>query len=220
MYSFGNRSDTQILDEPFYAYYLHSNEEVKHPGRTEIISSQSISYDEVVTRLMNQGSKDENLFIKNMAHHLENSDWSFLKHCKNILLIRHPKQLIASFAQIIPNPKMRDIGLKIEHDILTYLITEQVPFCVIDSKDLLASPQQFLIKLCAFLDISFDENMLSWPKGPRSEDGVWAKYWYRNVHQTCGFQLQSTSSRTFPTELAPLLKEAMSYYNILSEYKI
>ena len=42
MYSFAQREDTRVLDEPFYAYYLtHVNPLADHPGKEEIINSQS-----------------------------------------------------------------------------------------------------------------------------------------------------------------------------------
>ncbi len=38
MYSFAQRKDTVVVDEPFYAFYLLNNE-VNHPGKDEIIKS-------------------------------------------------------------------------------------------------------------------------------------------------------------------------------------
>ena len=39
-----------------------------------------------------------------------------------------------------------------------------------------------LIDLCDFSEIKFHSKMLSWKKGGIAEDGIWAKYWYKNVH--------------------------------------
>jgi len=44
-----------------------------------------------------------------------------------------------------------------------------------------------LSQLCAAVGIEFDEAMLSWPPGPRSEDGVWAPHWYAAVERSTGF---------------------------------
>ena len=30
--------------------------------------------------------------------------------------------------------------------------------------------------------------MLSWDRGGIKEDGIWAKYWYENVHKSQGFK--------------------------------
>ena len=37
MYAFGNRADTQIVDEPFYGAYLHHSN-AGHPMRAEIMA--------------------------------------------------------------------------------------------------------------------------------------------------------------------------------------
>ena len=39
MYAFGARPDFDIIDEPFYAAYLHKTG-INHPMRDEIIASQ------------------------------------------------------------------------------------------------------------------------------------------------------------------------------------
>lgn len=39
MYSFAQRNDTQVLDEPLYAHYLRITG-LKHPGREEVLQSQ------------------------------------------------------------------------------------------------------------------------------------------------------------------------------------
>ncbi len=41
--------------------------------------------------------------------------------------------------------------------------------------------------LCRACGIAFDEAMLSWPKGPKSFDGVWAPHWYNAVWESTGF---------------------------------
>ena len=38
MYSFAQRSDTKVVDEPFYAYYLTQvNNKVDHPGKRKLL---------------------------------------------------------------------------------------------------------------------------------------------------------------------------------------
>jgi len=50
MYSFGNRDDFEIIDEPFYANYLIETG-LDHPMREEIILSQSESVTGVIDNL-------------------------------------------------------------------------------------------------------------------------------------------------------------------------
>ena len=58
---------------------------------------------------------------------------------------------------------------------------------LLTSEELLNSPQLELENLCDFLKIKFYNNMLNWDRGGIKEDGVWAKYWYENVHNSQGF---------------------------------
>lgn len=215
MYSFGNRQDTAVIDEPFYAHYLKMHPEIEHPGREETLQSQSTDYKEVVSTLINPTGERPNLFIKNMAHHLDGCDWSFINQMKNIFLIRNPRQLIASFAQVIEKPTMLDIGLELEYLIYEYTVENNIDVLVIDSGELLKDSKSYFMILCQELSIPFTDRMLSWEPGPRPEDGVWAKYWYANVHTSSGFKKQKTSNRPFPENLKPLLERAQHYYDLL-----
>lgn len=217
MYSFAQRSDTTVEDEPFYACYL-TKTEVDHPGKRDVLDSQS-SNEEVVRQIIFNERQRPVVFIKNMAHHIEIlEDDSFLNKCINIFLIRDPKQIIASYAQVIELPVMRDIGIEYEYRLFNKLISQNP--IVIDSGLLLQNPKSVLKKLCDRISIPFEESMLRWEAGPKSYDGIWAPYWYANVHQSIGFEKQSRSERPFPDHLKPLLEEANKYYQELIQHAI
>jgi hypothetical protein len=91
---------------------------------------------------------------------------------------------------------------------------------VLDAKQVLLNPRRVLSRLCQQIDIPFDEAMLSWPAGPRPEDGIWAKYWYHSVHQSTGFQAYQPKTTPFPEHLKPLLAECQPYYEQLSALAI
>ena len=61
-------------------------------------------------------------------------------------------------------------------------------------------------QLCERLGLDFDEAMLSWPAGPRPEDGVWAPHWYHNVHRSTGFAPYRPKTDPFPERLEGLLE--------------
>jgi hypothetical protein len=221
MYSFGNRTDFSVVDEPMYAHYLLHNP-IEHPGQEETLKSLPHSMEEIKKQLIFKplSANQPYYFIKNMAHHFEGvKDIRFLLALDNLFLIRDPYQLIASFAQVIPNPTMLDIGLKKEWELFEYLQDHgKTPF-VLDSNSVLADPENKLKQLCTALDIPFSEQMLKWEAGPRKEDGVWAKYWYANVHKSTGFAKQKTSSRVLEKRLYPLYEEAKIYYDKLAAFK-
>ena len=60
--------------------------------------------------------------------------------------------------------------------------------------------------------------MLSWPEGPKPEDGVWAKHWYENVHASTGFTPYSPRTEGFPKHLKPLLDVCVPLYDKLKAY--
>ena len=214
MYSFGNRKDTTVVDEPMYAYYL-KNTDVNHPGKEEILESLPEQLEEVKNNLLFNHVDTPLYFIKNMAHHFICDDWSFLLKMDNVFLIRDLKKLIISFSKVIKNPTLRDIGIKREFEIYNYLLKNGVEPIVLDSGELIKNPAVILQKLCSLLHIPFTKDMLSWAPGKRKEDGVWAKYWYNNVHKTNGFQPRITKDVDMPQELLPLYEEARPYYENL-----
>jgi hypothetical protein len=218
MYSFASRPDTRVVDEPFYGYYL-SIRAVDHPGREEIVASMENDPTKIVETLLATGER-EVLFIKNMAHHLIDIDERFFKGVRNLFLIRHPRQLIASFAQVIREPTMDDIGVEKQYQLYKSICRHDRSPLVLDSGELLKDPGTVLRKLCEALGLTFFESMLSWKPGPIPEDGIWAKYWYSSVHQSTGFQPQPTSNRPFPDRLTTLLEESMPYYNLLFDNSI
>ena len=214
MYSFSRRPDTKVIDEPFYAHYL-SKTGIDHPGKEETLSFMSSDITKVIKHIKNINNCDV-LFLKNMAHHHQQMDLSFLDDMTNLFLVRNPKQLIASFAQIIKAPTMQDIGLKKSWDLYKLISKNgQKPY-VLDSAEILKNPEGLLKKLCSNLNISFFESMLSRSKGGIEEDGPWAKYWYKNVHNSMGFVKQKSSERDLPKNCESLHFEALKYYNKLT----
>lgn len=219
MYSFGQRADTIVFDEPLYAHYLRVTG-VEHPGQHEILAVQENDGNKVVQDLL-LGSFDKPVaFFKQMTHHLVALDESFLQQMKNILFIRDPKQIISSYAQVRPDVNMQDIGIAKQWQLYQQLTGQNQHCAVLDSNEILKAPEKVLTALCAAIDIPFDKAMLQWPAGPKEADGVWAKYWYANVHKSTGFEKQATSSRALPEYLEPLYQESKTYYDQLFQHSI
>ncbi len=217
MYSFAQRSDTLVIDEPFYAVYF-SKTNVDHPGKEDVLNAQSASEEKVKAEVFRQHEKPV-YFVKNMAHHIEvMTDHAFISQCINIFLIRNPKQIIASYAQVIEKPVMRDIGIEYEWKLFEEL--NDPKSIVLDSGLLLENPESVLKQVCDSAGIAFEKQMLNWKSGPKLYDGVWAPHWYANVHKSSGFEKQPTSERALPDHLKPLADEADVYYKKLLHHAI
>lgn len=214
MYSFAQREDTRVKDEPFYGYYLRLTGLI-HPGRKRIMNSMSNDIDEVTNGLLSQNHGDQILFVKNMAQHHIDVDHNFFRSVRNIFLIRRPEELLVSFAKVIKNPSIDDIGVRKSWELYHQLTEDGQTPIVIDSGELLKDPELMLARLCGAIGISFDKNMLTWPSGSRKEDGVWADYWYHNVHKSTGFIKSQPKEVKVPDELKIVCNEATTYYDEL-----
>ena len=62
--------------------------------------------------------------------------------------------------------------------------------------------------------------MLKWKKGPKIEDGVWAKYWYKNVHKSTGFINKNYNTIKLSYKNTKLLQSCLPYYNYLKTKSI
>ncbi|MCP4438629.1 MAG: sulfotransferase family protein [Aureispira sp.] len=219
MYSFAQRKDTVVVDEPLYAYYL-AHTGIVHPGQDEILASQSQDAQEVIKTMISGKWPKTILFLKNMAHHIIGIDEQFLENLINIIFIRQPKQIIASYAKVREKPTIEDIGTLNQYRLYQKLKKVGNNPIVLDSAELLKAPKVVLKQLCEQIGIPFMDTMLQWEAGVREEDGVWAKYWYTNVHKTTGFQIQKTSSRNLPEDLEPLYEKLRPYYEEMAKYSI
>ena len=218
MYSFGQRQDTFIFDEPLYAHYLKISG-AQHPGRDEILNSQENDGDKVVREIILKKS-NRILFHKLMSHFLIKIDTDFLSLVNNIILIRNPQEIIHSYNKVIPNPKINDIGVKQQYDLYLELVKRGQEPIILDSKYLLKDPHSILVNICELLEIPFDINMLKWKKGARAEDGVWAKYWYKNIHNSTGFLAKSQKKIKLSYKNTKLLESCLPYYNYLTTKSI
>ncbi|WP_411767933.1 sulfotransferase family protein [Winogradskyella sp. A3E31] len=221
MYSFAQREDCKVFDEPLYAYYLKNHPEAQkyHPGAEDILSTMETDGEKVVENMLSNSEKPI-LFFKHMTHHLLDLDRSFLNKTVNIILTRNPKEMLPSFDKVIKNPVMNDVGYALHSELLSHFKENNIDFVVLDSKKVLLDPKETLQKLCNAIDIPFDKNMLSWTPQKRPEDGIWAKYWYDNVHKSSGFQPYKPKNDPFPMHLNPLLKECEPHYQKLIAHSI
>src|SRR5438477_4618286 len=190
MRSWGNRPDTFVIDEPFYAYYLEQTV-AAHPGAKEVIATGEINWRKIVAQLTGPLPNDSRIFYqKQMTHHLlPEIDRGWLGQVTNCFLIRDPAEVIVSYVKKNNEPTLEDLGFVQQAEIFDFVRREagSVP-PVIDADDVLRDPERMLRLLCDAIGVEFSDAMLSWPPGPRDTDGIWAKYWYAEVELSTGFQ--------------------------------
>ncbi len=171
MRSWENRSDTVVVDEPFYAHYLAVTGK-DHPGKEQVIAAGETDWRQVVKQLTGPVPGGKAIYYqKLMTHHWLPSmgrDWfADLRHC---FLIRHPREMITSYIKIVERPTLEDTGYPQQTEIFEWVRnhTGEIP-PVIESTSVLNEPEATLRTLCERLGIAFEPAMLSWPPGPRGD---------------------------------------------------
>ena len=155
-----------------------------------------------------------------MTHFLVDINTEFLSVVTNIIFIRNPEEIINSYTKVIPNPKMADIGVKKQYELYLDLEKKCKKPIVLDSKYLLQNPELILKIFCTLLEIPFDKKMLAWEKGARKEDGIWAKYWYANTHNSTGFLPYTKKEINLKDSNLELAQQCKPYYEFLTTKSI
>lgn len=240
MYAFRQRSDTVVFDEPLYGHYLASHA-VDHPGKEDVLDAMDTVGERVVERTLlgdappagpgttgyaQRGRPGEipagtTLRVyKNMAHHMRVLSPGFLRHLEHALLTRDPHEMLPSLAKRIPEPTLADTGLGEQAALLSRELSEGRTPVVLDATRLLRDPEGVLTRACAAWGIAWEPAMLSWPAGPKPEDGVWAPLWYANVHRSTGFEPYRPSEAPFPERLKPMLEASLPLYAFIAKHAI
>jgi len=220
MYSFAQRPDTIVVDEPLYASYLdRAPRRDEHPVWEKVIASQPTDLNKAIEQGMLAESQHEIRFIKNMAQHWRGFNPNLLEKFESILLFRHPALVARSFDKIVTTPTPEDLGYPMQLEICSALQERGLPILALDSSAVRNEPERELSSLCERLAINFDPAMLSWNPGPRPEDGVWAGEWYGNVHRSTGFLAEDSKPpelKELPESLHAVVSECIPMWEELN----
>lgn len=222
MRSWENRDDCEVLDEPFYSYYL-SKTGLPHPDAEAVMASQSQSWQDVVAQCRSDAPLGSAIYYqKQMTFHLlpeVDRRWmSDLTHC---FLIRDPRLVVASYAAIRETPTLADLGFTQQAELYDSVCQATgIEPMVIDSSSFLKDPRLYLTAWCQILQIPFSEKMLSWPSGSRPSDGVWAPHWYQSVWASTGFSSAPSEPKPLPARLEKLVEQARPYYDALYQRRL
>lgn len=222
MRSFENRTDAAVWDEPFYGPYLDTTGK-PHPGADEIIATHGSNWEDIVKGVLGPVPGGKPVFYqKHMTHHmLPQTDLSWMNGMTNCFLIRDPAAVLSSYNVRIDEFDAYDIGFPQQQRLFDHVCdtTGEVPV-ILDSKDILKNPQAMLSALCEKLGISFSDNMLHWPPGPRTSDGVWAKHWYDAVYESTGFAPYREKQIELNADQQHVVDECQPSYDLLSQHRL
>ena len=221
MRAWENRPDTVVVDEPFYAAYLLRTG-LDHPARDEVIASQPIDLDAAVAELTRPLPPGRTVhYAKHMAHHVaRETDLRWTLGFRNVLLIRDPAEVVASYVRARESCEPDDIGIPQQGWLLELWDGHGVEVPIIDAGEFLRAPEAHLRWLCDWLGIPFTDRMLSWPAGPRDSDGVWAPHWYAAVWKSTGFEPWRPREITLSDHDAAVAEACRPVYAALYERRV
>uniref|UniRef100_A0A2P2NZ31 Branched-chain-amino-acid aminotransferase-like protein 1 n=1 Tax=Rhizophora mucronata TaxID=61149 RepID=A0A2P2NZ31_RHIMU len=217
MYSFAQRDDTEVLDEPLYANFIKVTG-LERPYTEELLSKMDSDGNKVVKEVIFGPGEKKYRFCKHMAKQLlPGLPTDLLKKGKHFILIRNPLDILPSFDKLV-SPTIFELGLAELVSIYSDLCQLGRPPTVIDAADLEKDPEGTLHHLCEQIDIPFQGAMLSWEAGPKPIDGIWAPWWYNSVHKSTCFKQVQKYPKPFPLSLYDLLEQSLPFYNILRRH--
>ncbi|MEE9334320.1 MAG: hypothetical protein V3U65_09535 [Granulosicoccaceae bacterium] len=220
MRSWENRSDTVVIDEPFYANYLKVTG-IDHPMAQEIIDSGDTDW-RSVTAAISQPHASGIFFQKHICTHiLPHIKLDWVNAISNVFLIRDPHLVVASYAAKREDCVASDLGYALQKNLFDQIqnigVTKPL---VIDSALFIDNPRQQFTILCEQLNIDFEEAMLCWPAGARDTDGVWGKHWYNAVNKSTGFKKQNTAYPALSEAQQQVAEACMADYETIKAYAI
>ena len=223
MRSWGNRADTAVIDEPFYAYYLRATGK-RHPGADEVMAGGETDWRNVVDQVTASVPNGKKIFFqKQMTHHLlPEVDRQWLNAVTNCFLIRDPAEVITSYIKKNDvDLALEDLGFVQQAEIFDWVsqnTKQEAP--VIDARDIQQNPRRMLEMLCDATGVDFDQAMLSWPPGLRETDGVWATHWYSEVARSTSFQPYRPKNEPVPERMREIHERCRECYEKLYEYRL
>jgi len=221
MYAFAARGDCAVRDEPFYAAYLAATG-ADHPMRREILAGGIVDPDAVAAACSGSiPAEKPHFYQKHMAHHMVAGfplDWA--RGLTNIILIRHPARVVASYAAKRERPVAADLGAARLREINEFLRSSGQTPPILDSADIRASPAATLEALCDHICLPWTPGMLSWNPGGIAEDGPWAPHWYGAIHRSTGFSGPEGPLPELTGELAALAASMVEDYEALADNRL
>lgn len=222
MRCFGSRSDTAVSDEPFYGAYLKATGDPQ-PMAQEVIAEMDCDWQSVAEAMRGPSPAGKPIWYqKHMPHHMEGpisiADFPDMQHA---FLIRDPIRVAASYANKRSKINADHLGIVRQRQYFEMIAdkTGAAP-PVIDSHDILTSPETMLRKLCAAIGIAWDPAMLSWAKGPHPDDGIWGSHWYDKVNASTGFGNPPGELPQLSDEYHKVAEECREDYDFLAKHAI
>ncbi len=191
MRSWENRPDTVVVDEPLYAHYLAVTG-LDHPGRDEVVAAGETDWRVVVSELT--GPLPDGVRVhyqKHMAHHLvdEIDDRSWVLGLTNVLLVRDPAEVVASYTRSRADGRARRTSACCSRCGCTTSSRPRASRPWWSTPPTSSTSRSRSCASCAGARVSGSPTgCCAGRPAPATSDGVWAPHWYAAVERSTGFE--------------------------------
>ncbi|KAA3487272.1 branched-chain-amino-acid aminotransferase-like protein 1 isoform X1 [Gossypium australe] len=200
MYSFSQRDDIEVLDEPLYGTFLRVTG-VERPYREDVLSKMECDGNKVVNNIIYGPGKNRYRYCKHIAkQRVPGLPNDLLQKGKHFILIQNPLNILSSFEKVVP-PSFLELGLGDLVSIYSELCALGKPPPVIDAADLQQNP----------------EDTLRDGKLVRNRSMVCGRHGGIKVciTQHILHPQESTLGYPFPFSFYDLLEQSLPFYNLL-----
>jgi len=220
MRSWENRSDTVVVDEPFYPHFLQATG-IDHPMAEDVLAAGNTDYEQIIEELRSPPA-DGIFYQKHITTHwMDYFPVEWLADLKHVFLIREPSRVVASYAIKRHDLTAFDLGYAQQAMLFDVIKNQQgrAPM-VINSARFLEDPESQLRAVCEHLELDFEDAMLHWPVGTRSSDGVWGAHWYDAVITSTGFGPPNSKPLNLSTDQQKVVDSCLPFYEAMSQHTL
>ncbi|WP_206516087.1 hypothetical protein [Nocardioides pantholopis] len=199
------RRDYTVVHEPF--------SRVTDFGEVSVGETRCHSPGEVKTALL-ELAQDRPLFFKDtmdFRYPAVLTDEVFLRAATHTLMIRNPRDVVASHLRVDPRAGLAAVGFEhlVElHETITGLTGTRPN--ILDGDQLVARPVETVRCYCDHVGIAFDPEALRWSAGPLDEWQHASQGWHDEVASSTGFT--ATAAVPLPASLQAIADAYVGYH--------
>ena len=223
------RGDFECIHEPF-ARELYTGDYTLVHNDTGAFAVEKINKLENALKKICESQEKNSTFIKDFPYCTEllwKKNFNDLFH--HSFLIRHPARALASYYDRNPNFTIKESGFIHLRQYFDQVKQQHrhTP-AVIDSDDMLESPNKIIKRWCEYIGIDYLEQALSWDqkklKEPQGfgyfENGRYSK----NIKRSKGIERQSSkilpNISNLPIRIQDMYHEVMPHYEYLYQFRL
>lgn len=231
-WAMANRGDMECFHEPYNeAFYYGEDRRIDRYfiADPKLTHRKGLTLESVHQSMLDLAARDS-VFIKDFAYSIIHlADQKFLDAFTHTFLIRDPEKVITSMHSRWNNIALGEIGFEDLHTLFNRIADQQGSAPpLLDSDELLASPQAGMQAYCRAVGISFDAQTLEW-KDKQAENKNKNPTWNTDEHDFHGALKSSKGlekqSRSYPplessSDMVRLYKASMPHYEALLEHRL